>query len=302
MPLTAKALAGSKKPSPCRTWGRQHFPLTRCLLMTNIVSTSTTQWPDSAALERDASVPTACATMAKAPEATAGLCLNYYVMTLAKYTLHDHHFVVMALKQSLTKALTTTKTRASTSCVAHWGKEPRVTAVTGTGCTRFLRHVAEYFNDYYANNSCFDFQGASAYLDWNFVFKIGGYVFPELYFTLLHTSCRNFNIVTFYMSWDFVISTWNFELPVTVTDWLSKHVLSYDIILITCITVMVRERTCLRTLHLSSTCILQHSRHYCTLKVSYAAVSFATHLNGFIENWLIGKCFLLHYQYFPTTT
>ena len=30
--------------------------------------------------------------MAKAPEATAGLCLNYCVVTLAKYTLHDHRF------------------------------------------------------------------------------------------------------------------------------------------------------------------------------------------------------------------
>ena len=47
--------------------------------------------------------------MAKAPEATAGLCLSYYVMTVAKYTLHDHHFVVMAFKQALTTALTTTQ-------------------------------------------------------------------------------------------------------------------------------------------------------------------------------------------------
>ena len=54
-------------------------------------------------------------------------------------------------------------------------------------------------------------------MDWNFVFRIGDYVFSELYFTLLHTNCRNFNIVTFYVNWDFVISTWNFELPVIVT-------------------------------------------------------------------------------------
>ena len=47
-----------------------------------------------------------------------------------------------------------------------------MTAGTGTGCTRFIRHVAEYFNDYYVNNTRFDFQGAPAYLDWSFVAKI----------------------------------------------------------------------------------------------------------------------------------
>ena len=87
--------------------------------------------------------------------------------------MHVHHFVAMAFEQSLTKALSTMTTRASASCVAHWGKEPQMTAVTGTGCTRFLWHVAEYFNDYYVNNSGFDFQGVSAYLDWSFAFKIG---------------------------------------------------------------------------------------------------------------------------------
>ena len=122
-----------------------------------------------------------------------------------------------------------------------------MTAVTGTGCTRFLRHVAEYFSDFYANNTSFNFQGASAYLDWD-------YVFPELFFALLHTNCRNFNIVTFYVNWDFVTPTWNFELPVFVTDWLNKHVLNYDITIITCITALVRERTCLLTVHLSRTC------------------------------------------------
>ena len=61
--------------------------------------------------------------------------------------------------------------------------------------------------------------GATAYLDWD-------YVFPELFFTSLHTNCRSYNLVAFYVNWDFVIPTWNFELSVLVTDWLNKHVLS----------------------------------------------------------------------------
>ena len=68
-----------------------------------------------------------------------------------------------------------------------------MTAVTGTGCTRFLRHVTDYFSDYYVHSTSFDFQGATAYLDWDCVFT-------ELFFTLLHTNCTNFNIVTFYVN------------------------------------------------------------------------------------------------------
>ena len=119
------------------------------------------------------------------------------------------------------------------------------------------------------HNTSFDFQGATAYLDWD-------YVFPELFCTSMHTNCRNYNLVTFYVNWDFVIPTWNFELSVLVTDWLNKHVLSYDIIIITCITALVRERACLRTLHLSSTCIWQHSRHYCTVKDCFTTISITT--------------------------
>ena len=179
--------------------------------------------------------------------------------------------------------------RASTSCVAHWGKEPRMTAVTGTGCTRFLRHVTEYVSDFYANNAGFDFQGVTAYFDWSpLCSRLGTMCSQSLSFTLLHTNFRNYSIVTLYVNWDFVIPTWNFELPALVTDWLSKHVLNYDIIIITCITALVRERTCSLTVHLSSTCILQPSRHYCTLKASFATVtvtwrsaSLHTYLKGY---------------------
>ena len=127
-------------------------------------------------------------------------------------------------------------------------------------------------------------------MDWSFVFKIGDSVFPELYFTLLHANCRSFNIVTFYMNWDFVISTWNFELPGIVDDRLNKHVLNYDIILITCITAMVCERACLRTVHLSSTCILQHFRHYYTLKISVATVTVtwrSASLHTYLKNYFV---------------
>ena len=62
-----------------------------------------------------------------------------------------------------------------------------------------------YFSDFYVNSTGFDFQGATAYLDWD-------YVFPDLHFTLLHKNFRSYNIVTFYVNWGFVVPTWNFEL------------------------------------------------------------------------------------------
>jgi len=75
------------------------------------------------------------------------------------------------------------------------------------------------------------------YSNWDFVL-------PELFVTLPHADYVNFEDLLVYLHWDVIIPTWNFELSMLVTDLLDKCLVSYVIILVACLTAMVRERTC----------------------------------------------------------